>query len=98
MTENKQFKLSEPHGLYLIKDEKPLYDWIDDDDKIIDLLNDLSDENRQLKKALFFYLDIVLSESLTDFDKWCNLLFDCNYEEAKRNYGDFEYKEKWESE
>jgi len=56
------------------------------------------DENEQLKKALFFYLDIVFSESLTDFDKWCNLLFNCNYEEAKINYGDFEYKERWESE
>ena len=60
--------------------------------------NNLADENEWLKKALFFYLDIVLSESLTDFDKWCTLLFNCNYEEAKRKYGDFEYKEWWESE
>lgn len=63
---------------------------------IIDLLN----ENDKLKKALLFYLDIAISESSSnyqnDLDKWCNILFNCDYEEAKRRYGDFKYNERWE--
>ena len=49
MTE-KRFKLSKPNGAYLIDDDKPYAHWINDDDKIIDLLNDLVDENEQLKQ------------------------------------------------
>lgn len=51
MTE-KRYKLSEPNGAYLIDGDRPYAHWIDDDDKIIDLLNDLVDENEQLKKEL----------------------------------------------
>ena len=49
MTE-KRFKLSEPNGAYLIDDDKVYAHWINDDDKIIDLLNALHDKNEQLKE------------------------------------------------
>lgn len=48
MTE-KRYKLSEPNGAYLIDNDRPYAHWINDDDKIIDLLNDLVGENEQLK-------------------------------------------------
>ena len=48
MTE-KRFKLSKPNGAYLIDGDKPYAHWINDDDKIVDLLNSLADENEQLK-------------------------------------------------
>ena len=51
MTE-KRYKLSEPNGAYLIDNDRPYAHWINDDDKIIDLLNELSTENRQLKKQI----------------------------------------------
>ena len=47
----KRFKLSEPHGAYLVDDENYIVGhWDNDDDKIIDLLNDLVDENEELKQ------------------------------------------------
>lgn len=49
MTE-KRYKLSEPNGAYLIDGDRVYAHWINDDDKIIDLLNDLVDENEQLKQ------------------------------------------------
>jgi hypothetical protein len=49
MTE-KRYKLSEPNGAYLIDDDKVYAHWINDDDKIIDLLNALHEENEQLKQ------------------------------------------------
>ena len=49
MTE-KRYKLSEPNGAYLVDGDKPCAHWINDDDKIIDLLNDLVDENEQLRQ------------------------------------------------
>ena len=54
MTENKRFKLSEPHGAYLvdIEDDEIVGHWDNDDDKIIDLLNSLNEENGQLKIRL----------------------------------------------
>ena len=51
MTE-KRFKLSKPNGAYLIDDDKPYAHWINDDDKIVDLLNSLADENEQLHSEL----------------------------------------------
>lgn len=46
----KRFKLSEPHGAYLVDDENYIVGhWDNDDDKIIDLLNSLNEENEQLK-------------------------------------------------
>ena len=51
MTE-KRFKLSEPNGAYLIDGDKPLFHLDDSDDKIVELLNSLNDENEQLKQQL----------------------------------------------
>lgn len=51
MTE-KRYKLSEPNGAYLIDNDRPYAHWINDDDKIIDLLNDLVGENEQLKARI----------------------------------------------
>ena len=48
MTE-KRFKLSEPNGAYLIDGDRPYAHWINDDDKIIDLLNALHEENVKLQ-------------------------------------------------
>lgn len=59
-------------------------------------------ENEHLKQALLFFLAIALTDSSTDYqndaDKWCNILFNCGYEEAKRKYGDFKYEERWDFE
>ena len=65
MTE-KRFKLSEPNGAYLIDGDRPYAHWINDDDKIIDLLNEqhetiteqasqidfLKDENKHMRNVL----------------------------------------------
>ena len=53
MTE-KRFKLSEPHGAYLIdiENDEIVGHWDNDVDKIIDLLNSLNEENEQLKQRL----------------------------------------------
>ena len=48
MTE-KRFKLSEPNGAYLIDSDKPLFPMNDSDDEIVELLNKLSEENKELK-------------------------------------------------
>ena len=48
MTE-KRYKLSEPNGAYLIDNDRPYAHWINDDDKIIDLLNALHEENVKLQ-------------------------------------------------
>lgn len=65
MTE-KRYKLSEPNGAYLIDGDRPYAHWINDDDKIIDLLNEqhetiteqasqidfLKDENAHMRTVL----------------------------------------------
>ena len=70
--------------------------------EVVDLLNELNNENEQLKQALFFFLAIALTDSSIDYqndaDKWCNILLNCDYEEAKRRYGDFKYEKKWDLE
>jgi len=62
----KKYSLSEPHRAYLLNNNKPLFHWINDDDKIIDLLNNydkeyksclndvlrLEKENEQLKQDI----------------------------------------------
>ena len=55
----KRFKLSEPHGAYLvdIEDDEIVGHWDNDDDKIIDLLNSLNEENEQLKKGMIGVVD-----------------------------------------
>ena len=56
MTE-KRFKLSEPNGAYLIDGDKPLFHLDDSDDKIVELLNSLNDENEQLKQKEMDFLE-----------------------------------------
>lgn len=73
------------------------------------LLNILHEKNEQLQKmnqglkeALLFYLDVATGLSSSNFqydmEKWCNILLDCSYDEAKRKYGDFKYTQRWELE
>ena len=64
MTENKRFKLSEPHGAYLvdIEDDEIVGHWDNDDDKIIDLLNSLNEENEQLKADKQALIDFIKKE------------------------------------
>lgn len=50
MTE-KQYRLNK-WGTRLLKNNRPLFDWMNDSDEIVDLLNQLNDENEQLKKQL----------------------------------------------
>ena len=46
----KRYKLSKPNGAYLIDGDRPYAHWINDDDKIIDLLNDIVNKNEELKE------------------------------------------------
>ena len=71
MTE-KRYKLSEPNGAYLIDDDKPYAHWINDDDKIVDLLNSLADENKQLKHQ---------NELLSDELEQCKAVIDKRWRE-----------------
>lgn len=60
MTE-KRFTLSKPNGAYLIDGDRPYAHWIDDDDKIVDLLNGLADENEHLKSDLKYWQTLAQS-------------------------------------
>ena len=51
----KRFKLSEPNGAYLIDNDEPKYHWINDDDKIVECLNALHEENKILKNKIGTY-------------------------------------------
>ena len=57
-------------------------------------LNELNDENEQLKQALLFFLDVANSECSSSFGKDmehdCHKLFNCSYSEAKDKYGDYD--------
>lgn len=44
-----KYSLSEPHRAYLVANEVPLCHWINDDDKIIDLLNELDTKLRHTR-------------------------------------------------
>ena len=47
MTE-KQYRLNK-WGTRLLKNNRPLFDWTNESDEIVDLLNQLNDKNEQLK-------------------------------------------------
>lgn len=51
MTENKRFKLSYPNGAFLIDGDEPLCH-MKNDLRIIDLLNELHEENKEIGNAL----------------------------------------------
>lgn len=46
---DKQYRLNK-WGTRLLKNDRPLFDWVNEGDKIVDLLNSLNDENEQLKQ------------------------------------------------
>ena len=50
MTE-KQYRLNK-WGTRLLKNNRPLFDWTNESDEIVDLLNKLNDKNEQLKKSV----------------------------------------------
>lgn len=50
MTE-KQYRLNK-WRTRLLKNNRPLFDWVNESDEIVDLLNDLVDENKQLKHRI----------------------------------------------
>ena len=64
----KRFKLSEPNGAYLIDNDRPYAHWINDDDKIIDLLNALHEENVKLQ-ARNKYLERKIQRERNSYQK-----------------------------
>lgn len=48
MLDGNVFKLSKPHGAYLIQGDQPIYHWIDDDAEIVELINTLHNKNQSL--------------------------------------------------
>lgn len=50
MTE-KQYRLNK-WGTKLLKNNRPLFDWVNEADDIVDLLNALCDENEQLRQQI----------------------------------------------
>ena len=59
----KQYRLNK-WGTRLLRNNRPLFDWTNEGDYIVDLLNELSDEKEQLKKENV-HLRVVLG-SLQD--------------------------------
>ena len=110
MTENKRFHIINgaenlvKYGIYckpVLVDEETGKQYVLALD-LMDILNELYEENKELKQALLFYLDLAVQDSsyLNDgFEKgmelWCQRLFNCTYEQAKE-YKDFEWADVWE--
>ena len=72
MTE-KRYKLSEPNGAYLIDGDRPYAHWINDDDKIIDLLNALHEENVKLRARNKYLATKIQRERMSyqkQHEKW----------------------------
>lgn len=55
MTE-KQYRLNK-WGTKLLKNNRPLFDWANESDEIVDLLNKFNEENEELKQMVSFYKD-----------------------------------------
>ena len=47
----KQYRLNK-WGTRLLKNNRPLFDWTNEGDEIVDLLNKLNDENEELKSTI----------------------------------------------
>lgn len=84
---------------FIIDDDGIVTDMVDlsmyiDNDDCCEKLNELNDENRQLKQALLFFVDVTNSECSSnwqkDMENDCQKLFNCSYEEAKEKYGDYD--------
>ena len=73
----KKYSLSEPHRAYLLNNNKPLFHWINDDDKIIDLLNEYD-----------YYFNIAMTEKQELDEQLTKYIVDynglnCEYHELK---------------
>ena len=73
----KKYSLSEPHRAYLLNNNKPLFHWINDDDKIIDLLNEYD-----------YYFNIAMTEKQELNNRLNKYIMDynglnCEYHELK---------------
>ena len=54
----KQYRLNK-WGTRLLRNNRPLFDWTTEGDDIVDLLNELNDENEQLKQGLNDDLELI---------------------------------------
>lgn len=52
----KQYRLNK-WGTRLLRNNRPLFDWTNEADYIVDLLNCLNDENEQLKRSVQYWYD-----------------------------------------
>jgi len=66
MTE-KQYRLNK-WGTRLLKNNRPLFDWTNESDEIVDMLNELNDKNEQLKQRIKSRLHYY-RELCNEFDK-----------------------------
>lgn len=61
---------------------------------LVGLLNELAEENQQLKEALLFFVDVANSEYSSnwqeDMEKDCQKLFNCSYKEAQEKYDNYD--------
>ena len=53
----KQYRLNK-WGTRLLKNNRPLFDWTNEADEIVDLLNDLNDMNKQLELSSTMYYNL----------------------------------------
>lgn len=66
MTE-KQYRLNK-WSTMLLKNNRPLFDWTNESDEIVDMLNELNDKNEQLKQRIKSRLHYY-RELCNEFDK-----------------------------
>ena len=85
MTE-KQYRLNK-WGTRLLKNNRPLFDWMNDSDEVVDLLNQLNDENEQLKKEVE-----MLRNGLKAYNEALPLYLDCEDIMHFNNSELFEFK------
>lgn len=69
MTE-KQYRLNK-WGTRLLKNNRPLFDWTNESDKIVDLLNGLNDENEGLKEEIARqkYTKHIMRENIKSYER-----------------------------
>ena len=59
-------------------------------------IDSLFKENKKLKQALLFYIDVATCETSSNFDKdmekTCQAIFGCSYDDANKKYGEYEFE------
>ena len=74
-------------------DDEDYIDWLSGQ-KAVDVLNHFAEENKHLKQALLFFLDVANGQCSSSFQKDmehdCQKLFNCSYSEAKDKYGGYD--------